>query len=160
VRLTIAGILFVASLLINASSAFADATLFIGTSPTPTNRQVRGGSVGISLIIVGFEFEYANTAEDLLGAAPSVKVGSGNGLLQSPVEILHVQPYVTGGFGFYSETLGAHQETGFASNTGGGVKISLAGPLRVRVDYRVFKLSGGALYSPAHRVYAGVNLKF
>jgi len=28
------------------------------------------------------------------------------------------------------------------------------------VDYRVFKLGSGALYSPAHRVYAGLNLSF
>ena len=27
-------------------------------------------------------------------------------------------------------------------NTGGGVKITLLGPLRVRVDYRVFTLRG------------------
>jgi hypothetical protein len=160
VRLTIAGTVFLASVLIHASSAFADATLFIGTSPTPTNRQVRGGSVGISLIVVGFEFEYASTNDDLLAAAPSLKTGSGNGFIQTPIEIFHVQPYATGGFGFFREELGLHQETGFASNTGGGVKISLAGPLRLRVDYRVFKLSGGALYSPAHRIYAGLNLKF
>jgi hypothetical protein len=66
---------------------------------------------------------------------------------------------VTAGAGFYSETLGAHNDMGLAYNTGGGVKISLAGPLRLRVDYRVFTL-GGALYSPAHRIYAGLNLKF
>jgi hypothetical protein len=40
------------------------------------------------------------------------------------------------------------------------VKISLVGPLALRVDYRVFKLGSGALYSPAHRIYAGLNLKF
>jgi hypothetical protein len=34
------------------------------------------------------------------------------------------------------------------------------GPVRLRVDYRVFKLAGGALHSPAHRIYAGLNLKF
>jgi hypothetical protein len=34
------------------------------------------------------------------------------------------------------------------------------GPLRLRVDYRAFKLGSGALYSPAHRGYAGLNLKF
>jgi hypothetical protein len=45
-------------------------------------------------------------------------------------------------------------------NTGGGVKVALVGPVRLRLDYRVFKLAGGALNSPAHRVYAGLNLKF
>ena len=45
-------------------------------------------------------------------------------------------------------------------NTGAGVRVSLVGPLRLRVDYRVFKLGSGALNSPAHRVYAGLNLSF
>ena len=44
--------------------------------------------------------------------------------------------------------------------TGGGVKVNLIGPLRLRVDYRIFKLGSGALHSPAHRFYAGLNLKF
>ena len=39
-------------------------------------------------------------------------------------------------------------------------KVNLLGPIRLRVDYRIFKLGSGALYSPAHRVYAGINLKF
>ena len=39
------------------------------------------------------------------------------------------------------------------------MKVKLAGPIRLRVDYRVFKLGSGALYSPAHRIYAGLNLK-
>jgi hypothetical protein len=70
------------------------------------------------------------------------------------------QPYFTTGAGIYRETLGAHQDTGLGVNTGGGVKVSLIGPLRLRVDYRVFKLGSDALYSPAHRIYAGLNLKF
>ena len=49
---------------------------------------------------------------------------------------------------------------GLGGNIGGGVKMDLAGPLRLRVDYRVFKQGGGALYSPAHRIYAGLNVKF
>jgi hypothetical protein len=40
------------------------------------------------------------------------------------------------------------------------VKVSLAGPLRLRIDYRVFHLGSDALYSPSHRLYAGLNLKF
>ena len=38
--------------------------------------------------------------------------------------------------------------------------MSLIGPLRLRVDYRVFRLGDDALYSPAHRLYMGLNLKF
>ena len=143
-----------------AAPAHADATAFIGANTTPANRQVHGFAVGIGLLIVGFEFEYANTTDDLTAVAPSLKTGSGNMLLQTPVSFYGVQPYVTAGGGLYSETLGARNDLGLALNTGGGVKVTLAGPLRVRVDYRVFKLGGGALHSPAHRIYAGLNLKF
>ena len=61
----------------------------------------------------------------------------------------------------YHEELGtAISNTGFGMNTGGGVKISLVGPIRLRVDYRVMTLKNGALTTPAHRIYAGINLKF
>ena len=146
-----------------ARPAFADVTAFIGANTTPANRQVRGFSFGIGVLIVGFEIEYSNTtdaADDPLDKAPSLKTGSGNLLLQTPIAFHGVQPYLTTGGGLYTETLGTHNDSGFAFNTGGGVKIEIAGPLRVRVDYRVFKLGSGALSSPAHRVYAGLNLKF
>jgi hypothetical protein len=70
------------------------------------------------------------------------------------------QPYFEIGGGVYHEELGAVSNTGFVGNTGGGVKISLLGPIRLRVDYRVMTLKNGALTSPAHRIYAGLNLKF
>jgi opacity protein-like surface antigen len=141
-------------------SASADATAFVGANTTPSNRGVKGFAIGAGLVIVGFEFEYANTSEDSSAAAPSLKTFMGNVLLQTPTAIFGFQPYFTTGFGFYSETLGAHNDKDFGWNTGGGAKIPLAGPLQLRVDYRVFKLGGGALYSPAHRLYAGINLKF
>jgi hypothetical protein len=146
--------------LVMSAQAHADVTGFIGVSTTPANRQVSGVAAGLGLLIVGFEFEFADTTDNPTAGAPSLKVGSGNGLLQTPVAFFGFQPYVTTGVGLYSETLGARNDMGLAYNTGGGVKISLAGPLRLRVDYRIFTLGSGALYSPAHRVYAGLNLKF
>jgi hypothetical protein len=145
-----------------ATPARADATLFLGANTTPESRRVQGFSVGAGLLIVGAEFEYASTPQsDEAGpVSPSLKTGSGNLLLQTPFAIYGLQPYFTVGAGFYSESLGTRDERGFAPNTGGGVKISLAGPLRLRVDYRVFKLGESALYSPVHRLYAGLNLKF
>lgn len=143
-----------------ASPAFADITAFIGANTTPANRPVRGAALGLGFLVVAFEFEYSDTAEDVAVAAPAWKMGSGNVLLQTPVAIMGIQPYFTMGAGIVRETLGAREETSGAINTGGGVKLSLIGPLRLRVDYRVFKLGSGALYSPAHRVYAGLNLKF
>ena len=153
--LTMTALLFLA-----AAPARADITGFIGANLTPDNRAVAGGALGFGLLIVGFEFEYAYTPDDPQASAPSLTTGSGNALLQTPIPIFGFQPYATAGVGFYRETLGTHQDTSGAFNTGGGVKISLIGPLRLRVDYRVFKLGSGALYSPAHRIYAGLNLKF
>ena len=120
----------------------------------------RGVAAGLGLLVVAFEFEYSNTPEDLSVGAPSLLSGSGNLLLQTPVPIFGFQPYFTTGGGMYREVLGAHEQTGFAPNVGGGVKVSLAGPLRLRVDYRIFRLGDDALYSSTHRLYAGVNLNF
>ena len=155
----IRGIVIALALLSLATPARADITAFIGANTTPANRQVRGGALGVGLLIIGFEGEYAFTPDDPRASAPSLKTGIGNVVLQSPVPFFGIQPYFTTGGGFYQEELGLHSDTGFALNTGGGVKVTLAGPIRLRVDYRIFKLGSGALYSPAHRIYAGLNLK-
>jgi hypothetical protein len=151
-----------ALLLALAAPAHADITAFIGANTTPDNRQTRGFALGAGLLVVGFEFEYSDTtdSDNPSTLAPSLKTGMANVLFQTPVALFGIQPYFTTGGGIYRETLGVHQDTSFAVNTGGGAKISLVGPLRLRVDYRIFKLGSGALYSPAHRVYAGLNLKF
>jgi len=143
-----------------ASPAFADGTVFIGGAGSPSTRQARGFAVGFGLLIVAFEFEYSNTSENVTEGAPRLRTGMGNVLLQTPVAIGRFQPYFTIGGGGYRETLDTRQETNFGVNTGGGVKISLIGPLRVRADYRVFTLKGSALYDVVHRVYVGANLKF
>ena len=149
-----------ATLLLVAAPARADITAFIGANTTPANRQVRGVAVGAGFLIVAFEFEYAFTPDDPTASAPSLRTGMGNVLLQTPIAFKGVQPYFTTGAGLIRETLGTHKETNIGLNTGGGVKVTLAGPIRLRVDYRVLKLGDGALYSPAHRIYAGLNLKF
>ena len=143
-----------------AAPARADITAFLGANMTPANRQVRGGAFGMGLLVIGFEAEYAFTPDDPRATAPSLKTGIGNVILQTPVALFGFQPYFTTGGGIYRETLGLHRSTGVAVNTGGGVKVNLAGPLRLRVDYRIFKLGSDALNSPAHRIYAGLNLKF
>lgn len=149
----------IALLLLVAAPARADITGFVGANLTPDNRQALGGAFGIGLLVIGFEGEYAFTPDDPKASAPSLTTGMGNVLLQTPVAIFGFQPYFTTGAGLYRETLGTHQDTSFGFNSGGGVKINLIGPLRLRVDYRVFKLGSDALYSPAHRIYVGLNLK-
>jgi hypothetical protein len=141
-------------------TASADITAFIGMSPTPETRATRGVAFGFGLLIVGFEFEYANTVEDTLEASPSLRTGSGNVLVQTPIFIKGIQPYATVGGGVYRERLVEFQETHFSSNVGGGAKIRLAGPLRLRLDYRIFRLQGSPLHSTYQRFYAGANVGF
>jgi hypothetical protein len=147
-------------LLVASSRAYADATLFIGANTAPVNRTAKGFAIGAGLLVLGFEFEYSDTTDDVKSAAPSLKTGTGNLLLQSPVAFAGFQPYFEIGGGVYREELSPISNTGFVGNTGGGLKISLVGPIRLRVDYRVFTLKNGALTTPAHRVYAGLNVKF
>ena len=149
-----------AALLLIPSVAAADVTAFLGTTPTPSNRLATGFSGGIGLVIVGFEFEYSHTREDLEEQAPSLRTYMVNGLLQTPFPVAGMQFYATAGGGIYRETLDDDSETNVGINVGGGVKVNLAGPLRLRLDYRVTRLVRDALYSPAHRVYAGLNLRF
>ena len=147
-------------LILAPASADADATLFLGATTSPANRTAKGLAIGAGLLVVGFEFEYADSTDDVTARAPSLKTGMGNLLLQSPFAVAGIQPYFAIGGGVYQEELGSVSNTGFAASTGGGVKVNLLGPIRLRVDYRVLTLKNGAVVSPAHRVYAGLNLKF
>ena len=62
----IVSLLLVVGLLGIPSTAAADITAFLGVNPTPTNRATKGFAVGAGLVIVGFEFEYAHSNEDML----------------------------------------------------------------------------------------------
>ena len=143
-----------------ASQALADVTLFLGSPTSPSARQARGFAFGGGVLALGFEFEYSDTREDPEDFAPSLRTGMGNVLVQTPIAINGFQPYFTSGGGGYREQLGDVSETQFAGNIGGGVKMRLAGPLRARFDYRVFRLRGEPLYPTVHRVYVGANLAF
>ena len=140
------------------SSALADVTAFWGLSPTVSKRPTRGFAFGLNLVVVGFELEYGNTSEDLLKGAPGMTTGMINGLVQTPTQ--KTQLYLTAGGGFYRERLGSLRETNFGSNIGGGVKLGLAGPVRLRLDYRVFTLRGTPIEKTSQRFYAGLNFAF
>jgi hypothetical protein len=146
-----------------STSAFADLTGFIGVNGTPAKRSVKGFAVGTGLLIVGFEAEYADTSEDLVLGGPRLRTFMFNGLAQTPIPIARMQFYGTLGGGFYRESFSTESsgnETSFGTNVGGGAKISIAGPLRLRLDYRIFSLRGTPRYTTVQRFYAGVNLKF
>jgi opacity protein-like surface antigen len=164
--------LFVAALLLLLTPvpAFADLTAFLGRTTTPSSRPAKGFAIGTGLLIVGFEFEYSATDEDLnpptgsaFATVPDLRTFMFNGLVQTPVPIARMQFYGTIGGGVYREKLSIEPDdtrTNFGTNIGGGAKISLAGPLRLRVDYRVFSLRGEPRHKNVQRIYAGINLKF
>jgi hypothetical protein len=154
------GLALVIGLCLLPSQASADITAFLGATPTPANRGVKGVAVGAGLLIVAFEFEYANVTEDPIASAPALRTGMGNVLIQTPLTIAGFQPYLTTGGGLYRERLGERQETSVGLNAGGGVKMSIAGPLRLRLDYREFTLRGDPMHSRVRRFYAGANVKF
>lgn len=149
--------------------ARADVTVFLGTQSDPSTRATRGISAGTGFLILGFEGEYAQAGGDdtcppsLEDCAPSLRTIMINVLLQTPRGILpRVQLYATAGGGYYRERFEPLDETnkGLGTNVGGGAKIGLAGPLRVRLDYRVFRLTGDAVHRTSQRFTAGLNLAF
>lgn len=140
--------------------AAADLTAFLGVSPSPDTHVAKGLAVGMGLVIIGFEFEYSQLGEDVERAVPSLTTGSGNLLVQTPVPINGWQFYATLGGGLYRERLEDLQETHVATNLGGGAKYTVAGPFRLRFDYRIFSLLGSPVQSKVHRFYAGANLAF
>ncbi|RPI51573.1 MAG: hypothetical protein EHM55_18600 [Acidobacteria bacterium] len=153
-------ILALTLVVLTPSAALADATVFIGRNSGGDDRAVvRGFAVGVSLLVVGFEFEYGNTSENTTELEPSLRTTSGNAFLQT-FGLPGFQLYLTTGAGVYRERLGNDQETAFLLNNGGGAKINLAGPLRARVDYRIFNLKGNPRHSTVQRLYAGLNLAF
>jgi len=153
-RCTMCLLLVLLGAILLPSTAFADATVFVGS----TNQLAKGVAIGAGLLVIGFEFEFSDTGQSL--EDPSLRTGMGNVLFQTPFPIAGFQLYFTTGTGIYRERLAPRQETNIGFNTGGGAKISVLGPLRARVDYRVFNLRGEPLRSTVHRVYAGLNVAF
>ena len=144
----------------SARPAHADITAFLGLSPTPQRHALKGFSGGLSLLVIGFEVEFSDLAEDDIAGLPGLRTYSGNVFAQTPIDIKGTQLYATAGAGGYRETLGDAQETHVGINLGGGVKIRLLGPLRVRLDYRVFQLRGAPLFATYQRFYVGGNIAF
>jgi hypothetical protein len=141
-----------------ARPAWADLTAFWGLATKPDTQSVRGVAIGINLFVVGFEGEYASAPERPADQVPGLVTGMINGLVQTPTA--NTQLYLTAGGGFFRERLGTVAETSFGTNIGGGIKIGLAGPLRLRVDYRIFTLRGTPIRATPQRLYAGLNLAF
>ena len=154
-------LLIVLFLVLAAREAAADVVVFTGKTATPSSRAVRGIGVDAVLLIIGLEFEYSDTGEDMAADAPQLRTAMFNAMVQTP-PILGLRFYATAGGGLYEERLAStsDKKRGAGTNTGGGVKIPVVGPLGLRVDYRVFALRGSAIDEPVKRFYIGANLAF
>jgi len=151
------GLVVAAGMLGRPAPASADITFFLGFNPTPETRSLRGVAAGVNLLILGFEFEYANTRENPSELLPGLETGMFNVAVMTPTNI---SLYATAGGGIFRETLGDARITNFGTNIGGGIKFPLFGPLKVRVDYRVFNFRGSPRYPHPQRLYAGINWAF
>jgi opacity protein-like surface antigen len=149
------------SFLVTGAPAFADITGFLGVAGGPSTRVTKGLAVGTGLLVLGWEAEYSETSSDVFQGSPRLQTGMVNVVVQTPIDVRGLQFYGTGGAGVYHEDMVGVSQTSVGVDLGGGVKKNLVGPLRLRVDYRVFHLAGspiGASY--VHRFYVGANIKF
>jgi hypothetical protein len=155
----VVALLVIGGLVGTPANADADITFFLGFHASPHTQSVRGVAAGINLLVVGFEFEYGLTRQDTTVGkeAPGLQTGMFNFLVQTPTSW---SLYATVGGGVYREEFGASHVTNFGTNFGGGLKIPLFGPLKARVDYRVFALRGAPQVVRWQRLYAGINWTF
>ena len=143
-----------------ADRAFADMTVFAGGTTT-ASRATFGATLGLSLQPVGLEFEYADTASDRRAGNPALRTGLFNLMLGASFPSGgRVRVYGIAGAGVYRERLAEQARAGFAASGGGGIYLRLAGPFRLRLDYRLLALRGAALHRRPRRVYAGLDLAF
>jgi len=145
-------------LLARPTPAAADITAFLGFASTPDNRSARGFAFAVDVLLVGFEYEFARTQADISTGAPELTTNMFNAMITTPTG--DVQLYATAGGGFYGEQFLDGTSRNFATNVGGGAKIDLAGPLRLRLDYRVFNLRGSPIAKNPQRFYAGIAVAF
>ncbi len=147
-------------LLVSAAPARADLTVFAGLQSGPSVRPATGIGLGFGLLLVGWEVEIARASQQLDDLSPSVASGTASVYVQNPIPISGVQFYAIAGAGLYRERLDiGYEQVDAHIALGGGAKIGIAGPLKLRLDYRYFKLRD-AIAPDAQRVYAGLTLAF
>ena len=155
-RLSLALLLLVGA---GAGPASADLTVFAGR--VTADHGTRGAALGVSLRPVGLEFEYAGIPAAGSDSSPARQTGLFNLLVGAPLDRnRRLELYGAVGAGLYREHTGSHAQTNLAAGAGAGVNISLRGPLRLRIDYRLLVLRGARADRRPRRVYAGLNIPF
>jgi hypothetical protein len=147
-----------------ANPAHADATVLVGLATPSAPHPTIAVSWGVARRMVGFEIEYAS-ATRTTGTTPSVGTIGVNLLVQLPEAVNGIRWYATGGLGIHAQSWNGGGTYGSSRSIGGGAKVPLAGPLKVRLDYRFFFFSAEEherppLYFHSHRISGGLTLEF
>ena len=139
---------------------FADLTVFAGRATT-IYRASGGAALGLSLEPLSLEFEFAIAPAQRSVGKPALRTGLFNLMVGTPSRTgRRIDIYGLVGGGMYRERFEEHAVTGFALSGGGGFYLRVAGPFRLRVDYRLFALRGNALHRRPGRAYAGLGVAF
>jgi len=140
-------------------------TAFAGVAMAPGPHPAIGVAVGHKPRPgpVSLEFEYWRSRRDPAAGVPAIGTFAVNILTQPSRQRSRFQFYGTFGVGLYALLRDPQvSEVTEARNIGGGAKVTLAGPLKLRMDYRAFflaKLDGD--YPPnEHRFYVGIVAGF
>ena len=145
--------------------AHADMTAFVGMT-TFTSRKTVGGAFSRCRGAVCPETEFAHTSEDATTGAPSISTFGVNLLVRFKSPAPRMNFYGTAGFGLYCEMGGRSTSGGGGGhrNLGGGAQIVLAGPVTLRLDYRLLLLGqpddGKPFERRPQRMSAGLSLRF
>jgi hypothetical protein len=141
-------------------------TAFAGAAMVPDAHAVSGIGVGVRPQPgpVSIEFEYSRSRSDPTRPVPAIVTLAGNFLVQVPVRQSRFELYGAFGVGFYvlQPDPQSGEDADSAWNFGGGAKVTLAGPLKLRIDYRVFRLaaSPGRHHSDLRRLSVGIVAGF
>lgn len=164
IRIVLIGALIVA---VPSGARAADAAVLLGLMTLNGPRPAIGVAIGHAPSVAGFEIEYLAT----LGrgsADQSVAGGIFGNLIVQPVMIGNLQPFAIVGLGIWGETFADGAGTGVsgAKDIGGGIKVRLADPLKLRLDYRLFLVGSApdASRLPSttrpQRISAGLHVVF
>lgn len=160
--LLLAGVVLAGS----ASPAHADLNMFAYVA-SPAPRPAFGWSFGRASEAVGFEVEYAGYQASR-DSRPTLGTIGASAVIQMPTRDNGLRWYGTVGFGMYAASWpNGGGSSGGTRNGGVGVKLPLAGRLKIRVDYRYFRFHADAdadvtarRYTGSHRLSAGLTLTY
>ena len=146
-----------------AAPAYADLNLFAAVS-TPTGPSF-GWSFGRADEPVGFEVEYAGLPSSR-DTRRSIGTFGASAIIQLPPMDNGARWYGTVGLGMYGLSLpNGDGSGGETRNAGLGVKLPLDGRLKIRIDYRYFRLRAGepgmhSRHTDSHRLSAGLTVTY